>query len=706
MRRLIAPCSLVALLSGCVTPSQASLSEPTLQQALPEALILPDADGTLVLADQHITPKDGELLRADLVLPEYERGTYFRAFTEFSGNQVSPIWFDDVSDILEFVPEPPRQISSFPGEDTLGKPGASIQHGSYMALKLKDGRSLAILPIAGPTSSTSFMFRDGKVQLVVSTHGDKPFSGDMPVYAVGYGANPQQAAQAAWDQALALPQLAGMVRLRGEKTYPEPLKYLGWASWEAYHENINEDLILRAFETLNESDVPFRFMLVDDGYLDAKDGQLVSFGVDREKFPNGWKPVTGLRNDKIKWFGIWRHMGGYMDGVSPEQTMGDLAPHLVEYDGKMLPRPTQEANTAFYDAMTGDAQRNGFDFQKVDFQSFHFKHYFGMPGINAPEAMHYAHTALENASLRYNVDLLDCIAQIGVNVFHTHNSAVMRNSIDYKLTRERANFTSAQAFLNSIWMSPVLTGDHDGYFTYHEGLSRRLAASRAISGGPIYLMDEPEKVDATWLLPTVYSDGEILGTRAPASAMPESVYQDSFEEPVAFRAMAPLNNGAVAIQAMNLTEDFPSVTGRITPADYTVANDMYLQDDGPRYAEDAALYAFDFYNQTGQLLSADGLSFAIPRDQDRFFTLVPITHGRAIVGLSAKFLSPQGYTIVSQDAGSVMLTIRDAGPFLVWTQNQKPVSEVLTFVEKGDGLWEAHVPENQVARSLKIAFEN
>lgn len=113
LRRLIAPCSLVALLSGCVTPSQASLSEPTLQQALPEALILPDADGTLVLADQHITPKDGELLRADLVLPEYERGTYFRAFTEFSGNQVSPIWFDDVSDILEFVPEPPRQISSF-----------------------------------------------------------------------------------------------------------------------------------------------------------------------------------------------------------------------------------------------------------------------------------------------------------------------------------------------------------------------------------------------------------------------------------------------------------------------------------------------------------------------------------------------------------------------------------------------------------------
>ncbi|MDC2888759.1 hypothetical protein [Psychrosphaera algicola] len=97
----------------------------------------------------------------------------------------------------------------------------------------------------------------------------------------------------------------------------------------ALQKNISEDIISDAFHTLDQSTAPFRWVMVDDGYLDAKNSKLLSFGVNKKKFANGWKPIMELKNEeKIKWVGIWRNFGGYMGGVSNDHTMSDLKPYL------------------------------------------------------------------------------------------------------------------------------------------------------------------------------------------------------------------------------------------------------------------------------------------------------------------------------------------------------------------------------------------
>ncbi len=707
---LVRMCSILTLSIAATTVSCASQSaESNLSVSLPkvitpsEQLELGGTDGTFVVSvDQQIDPNaKGELRRVDLALPPFKRGVYMRAYTPFSGNRVSPIWFNSIEDILNFKPKPPY-------EDT-NSSDFTINYGTFMMLELEDGRHLALLPLVGPESSASFMFDQNKLQIAVATHGDKPFRGELPVYAVGFGVTPYAASQAAWNEALALPQLEGMVQPRGKKEYPEVFKYLGWASWEAYRENINEKLMVDNFNAISDqSDLPVRWFLVDDGYVDATENkQLLSFGVDKQKFPNGWSTLTNLRNEnKIKWFGIWRHMGGYMEGISKKHTMTDeLGSYLVEYEGRLMPKPSPEANAAFYNAMAENSRNNGFDFQKIDFQSIHFEHYHGMPGINSVKALNLSYSAIEEAATNYGISLLNCMAQVGVNIFNSRDSAVMRNSMDFTNTRERANFTTAQSFINALWMSPVLFGDMDGFYS-HDTMARRMAASRALSGGPFYIYDKPAQIDPTWIKASVYSDGQIVRPRAPAVALPDSLYGNVFETPIAFRAMAPLNNGAVAIQLLNLTEDYNNVRGHVSLADYPLANDLFLSDNGSTNSEDVQLFAFDFYNQTGQLLhQEEGISVDLPRDTDRFFLLVPVQFERAIIGLSQKFLSSQTYTVLDQDEDSVTLKVRDAGDFMVWSPRKTPKAQGLEFVSKPNGLWVAQLSKESKDSTIYINFE-
>ena len=130
-------------------------------------------------------------------------------------------------------------------------------------------------------------------------------------------------------------------------------------------------MILNAISHIKSSSIPFRWVMVDDGYLDAKAGQLLSFGVDKQKFPNGWDSITSQKDEKIKWMGIWRNFNGYMNGVSPNHSMDNLKDQLEvrKIDNRMLCMPgiLAESANAFYNEMTSATKNSGFDIIKVDF---------------------------------------------------------------------------------------------------------------------------------------------------------------------------------------------------------------------------------------------------------------------------------------------------------------------------------------------------
>ncbi len=79
----------------------------------------------------------------------------------------------------------------------------------------------------------------------------------------------------------------------------ETEKVFGYTSWYNYYQNINEGIILRDLEGLDDR---FNLFQIDDGY-ETKVGDWLS--VDANKFPNGLEPVVEAVHRKGKKAGIW-----------------------------------------------------------------------------------------------------------------------------------------------------------------------------------------------------------------------------------------------------------------------------------------------------------------------------------------------------------------------------------------------------------------
>src|SRR5690606_10320407 len=103
-----------------------------------------------------------------------------------------------------------------------------------------------------------------------------------------------------------------------------------WCTWEQYKSNIDEAVLLRALDGIEASDLPVRYVLVDDGHHDFHDQKLRSFEANAAKFPNGWGPILARRRDDgVRWFGLWLNFTGYWHGVAEDHALDDLREHLA-----------------------------------------------------------------------------------------------------------------------------------------------------------------------------------------------------------------------------------------------------------------------------------------------------------------------------------------------------------------------------------------
>ena len=113
----------------------------------------------------------------------------------------------------------------------------------------------------------------------------------------------------------------------------------------------------------------------------------------------------------------------------------------------------------------------GFDFMKVDFQTYNFWMYSGTG--NAVKSAHQNNQALEAACKSNNLPLLNCISQSSVNVFNTKHSVISRASKDIKLDNNNMART-VQSFANNMWWADILVGDFDMYHTSNEKTAQYL----------------------------------------------------------------------------------------------------------------------------------------------------------------------------------------------------------------------------------------
>lgn len=656
-------------------------------------------NGSIVESINATKPDEsGMVLTRELVLPAFKHGAFYRPFSSANargavarGNRVEAVAFSSIAELQHYQPSITRKDHN------------NVQQGQFILFELHDGRYLAVLPMASNKVYGQFFVENEKLWLKTGNFGTNEVSGKIPLVIWAHGDSPYAATSAVWEQVFESNFVAAQPR--ANKSYPdEPYGYLGWCSWEHYKKNISEDIIKNAFHTLQKSNAPIRWVMIDDGYLDADNGKLLSFDVNRKKFPNGWQPIMALKDpEQIKWVGIWRNFGGYMNGVSDAHNMSDLNPYLTntKKEGVVLPAVSPQASKAFYDKMIANTKDNGFDFVKVDFHTRTFDLYKGTADPVA--AMRFNNEALENATYEMGVPLLNCIAQPNVNSLQTKHSALTRSSPDYNQNDKNKNKSNTyQSFANHLWMGQTVWGDLDMFHTHDERDVKPMAIARAISGGPVYISDEPSKVKPEVLYPFAYEDGKLLRTSAPATLLPESFFIHPFRDEQVFRVVAPLNDNVAAIALFNFSENGELLDSEFSPKDYSYAGELLQPKTEPWKIPGDGLIVYDRETKSVVDLGAK-YTTKISNFGAKLFLIYPKTKGWAVIGRSDKYLPAAAVSNQTITDRLISFTLAESGPLLIYSEKGQPKMQGVEFKHIGDGLYQADLEVVSGKRQFSIS---
>jgi hypothetical protein len=661
------------------------------------------AYGVVFTKEQSFQPNEKGILNdQELILPSYEEGI----FTSNDGflntasapshiNRALPWYFtsETYTDLFKSKINP---------------------NAVFLMIKLKDGRSMALLPMANPLS-VCYIFADAKKGLLLrhATYGTDSFKGKVPLLAWAIGETPLEASYQLFDQLSKEKTIAKTFRLRSEKSYSEPFKYLGWCSWEEYRVNINEALLVKAAQDLKKSEVPVRFMLIDDGHQDrteVKVGKsnkrtLTSFKTDPVLFPNGYGKILAERDTaSLKWFGLWLNMHGYWQGFTKENNgFGDLNDCLREVpsNGYYMPKNDKSKIVRLYEHYFEPSLKAGFDFLKIDWQTSGMMLTYGTENP-AQQAWLTSRMVDSITSKKFNYTLMNCMAQNNVVLLNTLNANSTRTSIDYKANDlPKAKEHILQSFQNAVYMGPTVWGDHDMFHSSDSVCGEMMALSKAISGGPIYLSDAPDKIVVENVMPLCFSEGKLLRPLAPGATLSKSYYSSPLHTQELFIVAAPLSNDAVSVVAYNLYDKPVTIEATITAGDYTDASATIQGLKNKWKVPAEGLFAYNYFEQKGKVLG-DGIQVKVKDFNHCYYQLSPIREGWSVVGATQKYLCSEAVENIVFTKKTLSFDLIEGGEFAVYLAEGKPQADKIKFVPLGNGLWKGIAAKASAEQRVRV----
>lgn len=229
-------------------------------------------------------PGQTQTIACPVRLPGYVRGIFFSRDSrpgDFewpnNTNRLLPWVFNDLKELTD---------TRYPGIPSNATPSTL---GDALLLELTNGEYLFAKAVAGRNSLSWLQVNDnGSVTLYVSTLGKDYLKPEVPLLLIRQGKDIYSTIRQAY-QALMKNTEAADLKSRTAKEYFEAFRYLGWCTWEHYHDDINESKIINDMKTIEASGIPIRYVLIDDGHLAHKNRQLTGFIPDKQRFPSGWK---------------------------------------------------------------------------------------------------------------------------------------------------------------------------------------------------------------------------------------------------------------------------------------------------------------------------------------------------------------------------------------------------------------------------------
>lgn len=523
--------------------------------------------------------------------------------------------------------------------------------------------------------------RDGLIVTAASNQNGCNKMEDVSLVSVE-DTNPYQACERAVKTALL--RMGREHMDRRQRIYPEMFEYFGWCSWDAFYHKVNAEGIKAKLDELKEKGIPAKWVLIDDGWMDADYDKQVLKGLDadRSKFPEGLGSFTKqIRKDYgIGYIGVWHAIMGYWNGLKEgSQAAGELSAGSRQLpDGRIIPKAEKGAAFRFYDKWHSYLKSQcGIDFIKVDGQSAVSYFYAGMESYG--KASREIQKGLgASAALHFNNNIINCMGMASEDMWNRPASAISRSSDDFVPNvphgfREHA----IQNSYNSLLQGEFFYGDWDMFWSAHEE-NRQNSMLRAVSGGPVYISDGVGKTDPEYIMPLVMEDGRI--TRCEETGVP--TIDSLFTDPVNTQAPLKIFNryqDAYIVTALNINKEDRPCQGELR-----ISNIPGLK------GWDWYVYSFGA-QKVCTLTQGEPAVFQLAPNDGELFVLVKKNGRGRVLGLVDKYVSLAGILELFEEDGHQTVLLRQGGIF-GFVSEIKP-DRVLCFgqeqkiIDRGNGLY-------------------
>ncbi|KAJ6420641.1 hypothetical protein OIU84_028066 [Salix udensis] len=379
----------------------------------------------------------------------------------------------------------------------------------------------------------------------------------------------------------------GTFKLLEEKTPPGIVDKFGWCTWDAFYLTVHPQGIWDGVKGLVDGGCPPGLVLIDDGWQSisrdedpvTKEGMTAAVDAGEQmpcrllKFQENYK-VQGLQFSTVDYVYVWHALCGYWGGVRPDvsglppsqlvkpklspglaMTMEDLAVDKIVSSGVGLVPP--EMVDQMYEGIHSHLEKVGIDGVKVDvihLLEMLCEDYGGR--VDLAKAYYKALTASVRKHFKGNGVIASMEHCNDFMFLGTEAISLGRVGDDFWCTDPSGDPNGTfwlqgchmvHCAYNSLWMGNFIHPDWDMFQSTHP-CAEFHAASRAISGGPIYVSDSVGKHNFPLLKKLVLPDGSILRCICYALPTRDCLFKD------------PLHDGNTMLKIWNLNK-FTGVIG-------------------------------------------------------------------------------------------------------------------------------------------------
>ncbi|KAI9838719.1 MAG: hypothetical protein M1837_002422 [Sclerophora amabilis] len=388
---------------------------------------------------------------------------------------------------------------------------------------LQDGLNLVLLALSGIDDVLTLLKADGEGNVVISARNDSTDKGVAkvlasvgPDYDSAVGAVMYHARRVVTDALVLKDEVQAEIKAATDAVKPEWLQNwydgLTYCTWNGLGQNLTEKLIFDALDSLKENNVDITNLIIDDNWqsLDNEGASQfrrgwTDFDANKEGFPQGLKQSVSQIREKhphIQHISVWHAILGYWGGIAPK---GNISQNYKTVDVSMKTgvrppggpmRVVDEADVSrLYEDFYRFLSDCGVDSVKTDAQFF-------LDELEDADVRRRLIKTYQDAwtvsSLKwFSIKTISCMSQTPQILFHSQLPTnkppiLVRNSDDFfpEIPASHPWHIFCNAHNSLITQYLNLLPDWDMFQTSHPWATFH-AAARCLSGGPIYITDEP-----------------------------------------------------------------------------------------------------------------------------------------------------------------------------------------------------------------------